>query len=80
MTAVLFSIIYSFVDIDYGDYETPLSPLYFSIVTLTTLGYGDALPASMTAQIVVLFEVIIGYVMLGGVLSIFANRMGRRAD
>ena len=80
MTAVAFSIIYTFVDIDYGDYETSLSPLYFSVVTLTTLGYGDALPASMPAQIVVLFEVVIGYVMLGGVLSIFANRMGRRAD
>lgn len=79
-TAVLFSIIYTQVPIDYGDYETSLSPLYFSVVTLTTLGYGDALPASMSAQIVVLFEVIIGYVMLGGVLSIFANRMGRRAD
>ena len=80
MTAVLFSIIYNFVAIDYGDYETSLSPLYFSVVTLTTLGYGDALPASLPAQVVVLFEVIIGYVMLGGVLSIFATRMGRRAD
>ncbi|MEM9465406.1 MAG: pentapeptide repeat-containing protein [Actinomycetota bacterium] len=80
LTAVLFSVIYRFVAIDYGDYETGLSPLYFSVVTLTTLGYGDALPASTSAQVVVLFEVIIGYVMLGGVLSIFANRMGRRAD
>lgn len=80
VTAVLFSIVYTQVAIDYGDYETSLSPLYFSVVTLTTLGYGDALPASMAAQVVVLFEVIIGYVMLGGVLSIFANRMGRRAD
>ena len=79
LTAVCFAMIYTMVEIDYGDYETPLSPFYFSVVTLTTLGYGDALPASMPAQIVVLFEVVIGYVMLGGVLSIFANRMGRRA-
>jgi len=25
-------------------------------------------------------EVVIGYVMLGGLLSIFANKMARRAD
>ncbi len=78
--ATVFAAAYTLVDIDYGDYETSLSPLYFSIVTLTTLGYGDALPASMPAQILVLIEVVLGYVMLGGVLSIFANRMGRRAD
>jgi len=68
------------VDIDYGDFETPLSPLYFSVVTLTTLGYGDALPASTAAQVLVMAEVIIGYCMLSGLLSIFATRMGRRAD
>lgn len=78
--ATIFAMAYTQVAIDYGDYETKLSPLYFSIVTLTTLGYGDALPASTAAQVLVLVEVVIGYVMLGGVLSIFANRMGRRAD
>ena len=52
---------------------------YYSVVTLTTLGYGDVLPASQTAQVLVIAQVIIGYVMLGGLLSIFATRMGRRA-
>lgn len=80
VVALVFAAFYTKVDIDYGDYETALSPLYFSVVTLTTLGYGDVLPASTGAQVVVLLEVILGYVMLGGLLSIFANRMGRRAD
>lgn len=78
--ASLFAIAYGFVDIDYGDYETSLSPLYYSIVTMTTLGYGDVTPASTAAQVVVMIQVLIGYVMLGGVLSIFATRMGRRAE
>ena len=47
---------------------------------MTTLGYGDALPASMAAQIMAMVQVVIGYVMLGGVLSIFATQMGRRAE
>lgn len=78
--AVGFGLAYTQVDIDYGDYETTLSPFYFSVVTLTTLGYGDVLPASLGAQVVVLFEVISGYIMLGGLLSIFATKMGRRAE
>ena len=65
---------------DDGAAETALSPYYFSVVTLTTLGYGDVLPNSLAAQILVIIQVIIGYVMLGGVLSIFANKMSRRAD
>ncbi len=78
--AALFAVAYGFVDIDYGDYETSLSPLYYSVVTMTTLGYGDVLPASTSGQIVAMIQVVIGYVMLGGVLSIFATKMGRRAE
>ncbi|MCP3995236.1 MAG: hypothetical protein GY722_09245 [bacterium] len=78
--AALFAVAYGFVEVDYGDYETSLSPLYYSIVTMTTLGYGDALPASAGAQVVAMIQVLIGYVMLGGVLSIFATKMGRRAE
>ena len=78
--ALLFAIAYTYVDIDYGDYETLLSPLYYSVVTMTTLGYGDALPASTLAQVIAMVQVVIGYMTLGGVLSIFATRMGRRAE
>ena len=78
--ALLFAALFTVVDIDYGTNETALSPLYFSVVTITTLGYGDALPQSMVAQFLVMVEVAVGYMMLGGVLSIFATRMGRRAD
>lgn len=80
VVTIVFAIAYTQVEIDYGDHETPLSPLYFSVVALTTLGFGDVLPASMPAQIVVIAEVTIGYCMLSGLLSIFATRMGRRAD
>lgn len=80
MVAVLFAMAYTQVEIDYGDHETPLSPLYFSIVTLTTLGFGDVLPASTAGQVLVMVEVIIGYTMLSGLFSIFATRMARRAD
>jgi uncharacterized protein YjbI with pentapeptide repeats len=60
--------------------STWLTPYYFSVVTLTTLGYGDVLPATPTGQALVMAEVCTGYLMLGGLLSIFANKMARRAD
>jgi uncharacterized protein YjbI with pentapeptide repeats len=75
-----FALAFTFVAIDYGDYQTWYSPFYFSVVTLTTLGYGDVLPASLPAQLVVTLEVTIGYMMLGGLISILSNKLARRAD
>lgn len=75
-----FGFAYTFFPIHYGDPETWLSPYYFSLVTLTTLGYGDVLPASAGAQALVMMEVVVGYMMLGGMISIFANKMARRAE
>jgi len=75
-----FAAIYTLVDIDYGEYVTPFSPIYFSFVTLTTLGYGDGVPASLTAQIFVTLQAISGYMGLGGLLSILGNKMARRAE
>jgi voltage-gated potassium channel Kch len=54
--------------------------IYFSVVTLTTLGYGDIVPSSTAAQVLCMVEVFMGYVMLGGLLSIFSNKMARRAE
>jgi uncharacterized protein YjbI with pentapeptide repeats len=83
VTAILiavFALSYLFVTVDYGEHPTAFSPVYFSIVTLTTLGYGDVTPASIPAQVITVTEALLGYVMLGGLLSIFANKMARRAD
>ena len=76
----LFALLYTQVGIDYGDYETWLSPVYYSVVTLTTLGYGDVLPTTPAGQMVAMAQVVLGYVMLGGLLSIFSNKMARRAE
>ena len=75
-----FAGLYMLVDVDYGPHETVLSPFYFSVVTLTTLGFGDVLPTSIGAQLITMTEVAIGYMALGGLLSIFSNKMARRAE
>ncbi|OQY22045.1 MAG: hypothetical protein B6I37_07830 [Desulfobacteraceae bacterium 4572_35.2] len=76
----VFSYFYTLVGIDYGPYTTAISPLYFSVVTLTTLGFGDAVPKSLAGQILTMIEVSTGYIMLGGLLSIFSNKLARRGD
>ena len=44
--------------------ETSIFPLYFSFVTLTTLGYGDILPSSSTARMFTAIEALTGQVYL----------------
>jgi len=53
--------------------------LYYSVVTFTTLGFGDVTPVTNAAAWWVMAEVIAGYVMLGGLISIFANKLARRS-
>lgn len=56
-----------------------LTPYYFSIVTFTTLGFGDIRPLNCVGELVVIIEVVFGYVALGLLISIFANKVARRA-
>jgi uncharacterized protein YjbI with pentapeptide repeats len=56
-----------------------LSFLYYSVVTFTTLGFGDIVPKPGLLQFWVMLEVILGYIMLGGLISILANKLARRS-
>ncbi len=75
---LIFSWLYAFVEI--GGSNSWVSRLYYSVVTLTTLGYGDIVPLSPAARLLAMIEVTAGYVMLGGLLSIFNNKIARRGE
>ena len=53
--------------------------IYYSVVTFTTLGFGDVTPQTPTAAWWVMAEVVVGYIMLGGLISIFATLVARRS-
>lgn len=82
----LFGVIY-FFDMNLGwglmDYsgsaQSWITPFYYSIVTYTTLGFGDITPQHWLGEIIVVIEVILGYTTLGLILSILANRVARQA-
>ena len=44
--------------------EKSLIPIYFSFVTLTTLGYGDMVPLSPPAKILAILEAVLGQIYL----------------
>ena len=60
-----------------GGANSLLSPFWFSIVTFTTLGYGDVLPIRWIGELLVIIEVVLGYSMLRLLLSILANKVAR---
>lgn len=59
-----------------GSFKYPMwNFLYFSAVTITTLGYGDILPNSTMVRVLVMLETIFGVVIIGMFAScLFWNR------
>ncbi len=47
---------------------------YLSVVTLTTVGFGDIVAVSVLGKILVIFEAFFGFLMLG----IFINMLQKR--
>ena len=62
-----------------GEPLTFWNSFYFSVVTFTTLGFGDVVADNAIARLLVMLEVIFGYLMLGGLISIFANKLASRS-
>jgi len=57
-----------------GAIRGPLHALYFSVVTMTTLGFGDihANPDWWVGQVLLMVQVVLGYVLLGALVTRFA--------
>lgn len=53
--------------------------LYYSVVTFTTLGFGDIVPRTQEAAWWITAEVVLGYFMLGGLITILATKLARRS-
>jgi hypothetical protein len=80
--SVLLAIMFGFLfkgHIQVDSVNNWYTPFYFSVVTFTTLGFGDVKPSDWVGQFWITLEVISGYVMLGGLISIFANNLARRS-
>jgi voltage-gated potassium channel len=52
-----------------------LDSLYFSVVTLTTIGYGDLSPSTAASKIFTIFYIFVGI----GIILAFVNTVAERA-
>ncbi|NVK23756.1 MAG: pentapeptide repeat-containing protein [Gammaproteobacteria bacterium] len=53
--------------------------VYYSVVTFTTLGFGDITPSIPATILLVISEVILGFVMLGLLISVLASKVFSRS-
>ena len=53
--------------------------LYFSVVTFTTLGYGDISPTTHAAMTLCMIEVLLGYVVLACVIFLISRKVSLRS-
>lgn len=55
-----------------------LDSLYFSVVTLATIGYGDLTPTTATAKLISIFYIFIGVGILGVFISAVSHASMQR--
>ena len=52
-----------------------INSLYFSVITLTTVGYGDLLPGTSTSKLFTSFYALIGVFLIGLLLGVVMNAL-----
>ncbi|GEM_PF-3459839 len=79
-TILIFATIHAFCfdAIKYANDVNWFTPIYYSVVTFSTLGFGDIAPITWYSQLLAVVEVIVGYIFLGGLVTFLANWLGRR--
>ncbi len=58
--------------------ETGLTALYFSAVTLTTLGYGDIVPINLGGRILAAIEPLMGIILIVVIIGLFFVEIGKQ--
>jgi hypothetical protein len=53
--------------------KDPLTCFYFAVVTWTTLGYGDFVPANSISRLFAALEALTGYVVMGVFIAVLIN-------
>ena len=82
--AAFFACLYMFGEVKYTDtgaaIEGTWQHFYFSVVTLTTLGYGNIVPSNLTAEIIATIEALIGFMGFAVLAGLIASIAFKRAE
>jgi hypothetical protein len=86
LLGMLFALVYGAIDrlggapfFNGGGEATHSNCLYFSFITLTTVGYGDFTARSDLGHTLALFEALLGQIYLVTVVSLIVSNLGRPA-
>ncbi|MFR9674896.1 potassium channel family protein [Streptomyces sp. TR06-5] len=77
LTVLVFAAAYFNLAEEPGEFRgiaTRLDALYFTVVTLATLGYGDIVPSGQTARLLVLVQLVYNLVFLTAAAAAFSSR------
>jgi hypothetical protein len=84
LSMVVFSATYFALDHEFSGLHTRLDALYFTVVTMATVGYGDITPTSQTARLLVTVQIFYNFVFLataaGTVSTRVRSRVGSRVE
>lgn len=56
-----------------ADIRTPLDAVWWSVVTMTTVGYGDMVPVTFSGRVLAIFVMIYGVAFYGSVSGLLAS-------
>lgn len=76
LVTVLGSVMYVVESAESGFYSIPQS-IYWAIVTLTTVGYGDIAPATVVGKFISSFVMILGYAIIAVPTGIVSSEMNK---
>jgi Ion channel len=84
LAGMFFSFLYGVIDAVDADalfagvsHSTAAEQLYFSFVTLSTVGYGDFAPVGDLARALAVFEMLVGQIYLVTVVALIIGNLGR---
>ena len=84
LSMVVFSATYFVLAHEFTDLHTRLDALYFTVVTMATVGYGDITPSAQTARLLVTVQIFYNFVFLataaGTVSTRVRSQVGSRLD
>jgi voltage-gated potassium channel len=78
LVIMLGSIMYVVEDATNGFFSIPLS-IYWAVITITTVGYGDIVPVTDIGKFIATFIMLLGYSIIAiptGIVSVEISRMG----
>jgi voltage-gated potassium channel len=84
--SILLALIFGFliVPVEKSDpqstIQTTSDGLWWSLQTLTTVGYGDVVPATDMGRIIGLFMQVLGAVMFGSLIALISTSMSRSQE